>query len=112
MAVARPLRIRTVRHAPDSRCKCPCGAGIPRPVRRGVYDPKKGARTWLPDILPPCAGPPEFIGLQQFGDLIVAERLAGVSAWISLRIMARMAVDEHSPPSLVPTWLEKKYFRS
>ncbi len=26
--------------------------------------------------------------------------------------MARMAVDEHSPPSSVLTWLEKKYFSS
>lgn len=38
--------------------------------------------------------------------------LPGFSAWISLRIMARIAVEEHSPPSPVPTWLEKKYLSS
>ncbi len=36
----------------------------------------------------------------------------GSSAEISLFIMARMAVEEHSPPEPVLTWLEKKYFSS
>ena len=34
----------------------------------------------------------------------------GVSAAISNFRIAQTAVDEHSPPSAVPTWLEKKYF--
>jgi len=34
----------------------------------------------------------------------------GLSAATSFLMMARIAVDEHSPPSEVLTWLEKKYF--
>ncbi|MCY1173702.1 hypothetical protein D9M73_138750 [compost metagenome] len=36
----------------------------------------------------------------------------GLSAATSFLMIARMAVDEHSPPSEVLTWLEKKYFNS
>ena len=36
----------------------------------------------------------------------------GVSVAISFLIIARIAVDEHSPPSSVLTWLEKKYLSS
>lgn len=34
------------------------------------------------------------------------------SAAMNLRIMARIAVAEHSPPLAVETWLEKKYLNS
>ncbi len=34
------------------------------------------------------------------------------SAATSFLMIARIAVDEHSPPSAVLTWLEKKYLSS
>ena len=58
---------------------------------------------------------PNFRNRSYNGSLAILSSLSGLpgfSAWINLRIMARMAVEEHSPPSLVPTWLEKKYFNS
>jgi hypothetical protein len=41
--------------------------------------------------------------------LLSLRGLAGFSAATSFLIMALIAVAEHSPPSSVLTWLEKKY---
>ena len=38
--------------------------------------------------------------------------LCGFSAATSFLIRARIAVEEHSPPAVVATWLEKKYLSS
>src|SRR5262245_7522154 len=38
--------------------------------------------------------------------------LPGSSSLMSLRILARTAVEEAPPPSAASTWLEKKYFSS
>ncbi len=44
--------------------------------------------------------------------LMSLKGLEGGSAAMSLRMIARMATDEHSPPVAVLTWLEKKYLNS
>ena len=44
--------------------------------------------------------------------LLSLNGLRAGSALMSVFMCARMAVDEHSPPSLVLTWLEKKYLNS
>ena len=44
--------------------------------------------------------------------LLSLKGFPGSSFAINLRIMARIAVAEHSPPSEVDTWLEKKYLNS
>ena len=44
--------------------------------------------------------------------LLSLNGLAGISAATSFLINSRIAVDEHSPPFSVLTWLEKKYLSS
>ena len=44
--------------------------------------------------------------------LLSLKGFPGSSLAINFRIIARMAVAEHSPPSDVDTWLEKKYLNS
>src|SRR6056297_2751278 len=56
--------------------------------------------TWIP-----CSSSSWVILLSLSG-------LRGFSAATSFRISARMAVEEHSPPAVVATWLEKKYLSS
>ena len=56
--------------------------------------------TWIPCSASNCASLQSLSGFLRFSEAI------------SFLISARMAVAEHSPPSSVPTWLEKKYFSS
>ena len=56
--------------------------------------------TWIP-----CSSNSAVILLSLRG-------LRGFSASTSFLIRARIAVDEHSPPAAVLTWLEKKYLSS
>ena len=44
--------------------------------------------------------------------LLSLRGLPGSSFAMNFRIIARIAVAEHSPPSDVDTWLEKKYLNS
>ena len=56
--------------------------------------------TWIP-----CSSKSDV-------SLLSLRGLAGCSAPIISFRIAQTAVEEHSPPLAVPTWLEKKYFSS
>ena len=52
------------------------------------------------------------LATSSFSILLSLSGLAASSSVISFLIIARIAVAEQTPPSTVPTWLEKKYLNS